>query len=336
MIRSGTILDIDVKTLGRLAGEGWHWWINELSAMLPHKLRKPAQKIRGPIAHWTADSGLAADASDSAGPVTVAIDPGLVLTRTLERPLLALNDLKRAVALDIDRLTPFRADSVYCDAIIAGPGTTPGTMQSRIAAIPRSLGEDIAAAATGRGLTVAAAGLSEDGGESLTFDFAPALRRDQLLPATNRSRAFWWGLVALGFAINLSIFVYRDIESVRSLEALVTDQSLAANAARKLAASIQAEEQVRRDLATQRRRGDALGTLALTSRVLPAGVWVQRLSWDGAQLRISGYKPANSDVLKPLRDSGRFAAIRTTAADVATESSDGQPFDITAQLVAAP
>jgi Tfp pilus assembly PilM family ATPase len=38
-----------------------------------------------------------------------------VFTRELDLPLLPPNDMRRLVALDIDRLTPFPAEAVYFD-----------------------------------------------------------------------------------------------------------------------------------------------------------------------------------------------------------------------------
>lgn len=335
MIRSGTILDADIGTIGRAAARGWAWWTGEMAAMLPAAFRPsrripPGQKLRwdGTRLCVAAHGGTA-----SAGPAAILIDPALALTRVVDRPSLPLADLKRLVALDLDRLTPFPLGMAYADAIVLGPGSTTGTLRVQVTAIPKSLAQSIADACADIGVVPRAIGVVDADGTTLVADFLDAMRADGLVATGGRRVGLWWSAVAALFALNLGLYVYHDIASVQALQRLVDDQQPAATAARRLAARIQSEERRRDILLTQRRRGDPLRVLALTSHMLPKGAWVERLAWDRDQFRISGYKPPSLNLLKALRDTGRFDAIRTTVADVASESSDGEPFDISAGAV---
>lgn len=335
MIRSGTFLDADMGTLGRIAARGWSRWVDEMAGMLPAALRPrrtipPGQRLR-----WdgAALSNAAHGGPPQAGVASILIDPALVLTRTVDRPALPPADLRRMIALDLDRLTPFSLDSAFSDAAVIGAGALPGTVQVHVAAIARPLAEAIASACAEAQIVPRAIGLADADGTTLAADFLPAMRSAGLIGAGRSAAGIWWTLVAIGFALNLALLVYQDIASVQTLQALVDEQARPAGAARKLAAAIQREEQRRDTLLAERRAGDALGVLALTSRTLPRGAWIERLAWDRSQFRISGYKPASLNLLKALRDTGRFEAIRTTVADVATESAEGEPFDISAGRV---
>lgn len=335
MIRSGTFLDTDMGTLGRIAARGWSWWVDEMAGMLPAALRPRRAIPPGQRLSWDGvELRVAAHGGPpQAGAASVLIDPALVLTRTVDRPALPLGDLKRMIALDLDRLTPFALDSAISDAATIGPGSLPNMVQVRVAAIAKPVAEAIATACADAQIVPRAIGLADADGSTLAADFLPAMRSVGLIGTGRSAAGIWWAAVALGFALNLALLVYQDMARVETLQALVDQQQRPAGAARKLAAAIQREEQRRDTLLAERRAGDALGVLALTSRTLPRGAWIERLAWDRSQFRISGYKPASLNLLKALRDSGKFEAIRTTVADVATESAEGEPFDISAAQV---
>lgn len=335
MIKSGTFLDADVGTIGRGLARGWRWWVDEMAAMLPTRLRPKRQVPPGQRLRWDGARLVVAahGGAPKPGAASVLIDPALVLTRIVDRPALPLADLKRLVALDLDRLTPFALGTAYSDARVLGPGSAPGAVQVSVAAIPTTLANDIADACADAGVTPRAVGIVETDGTTLAADFLAPMRADGLVAAGRQRVGVWWGLVAIGFALNLGLYVYHDIASVQTLQALVDDQEASAKAARKLAATIQREERRRDTLLAERRSGDPLRVLALTSHIMPNGAWAERLAWDRSQFRISGYKPAKLNLLKVMRDSGHFTVIRTTVADVATEAAEGEPFDISAGSV---
>lgn len=337
MIRSGTLLDTDIGTLARALAAGWRWWIDEMAGMMPAALRPRPGIARGQRLRWdgTRLTGTAGGPLPQPGRASVLIDAELVLTRVVERPALPLADLKRLIALDLDRLTPFAAGDAYYDVAVLGPGVAPGTVAVAVSVMPKPMAAALATACAEAGVVPRAIGVTAPGGDTLAADFAAPLRADGLIPAGSRAAPYWWGLVALLFVLNLGLFVYQDIARLRSLQALVDNQAPTASAARTLATRIQQEETRRRTLIAERQTRDPLAVLSLTSRTLPRGVWIERLAWDNGSYRISGYKPASLNLLKLLRDSGRFDAIRTTVADVATEAAEGEPFDISAGRVRA-
>ena len=334
-MRSGTFLDADIVSLGRLAGTGWQWWVDEMEAMLPAALRAKPAIPPGERLLWDGALAQPNGTAPAAGRASILIDPALVLIRTIERPSLPRGDMQNLVALDLDRLTPFAQDAAYLDIAILGSGSAPATVRVQLTALPKAIARAVADACKTANIVPQAVGIADPAGTTLAANFIAPMRADGLVHSAGRTRILWWVVVLALFALDLGLYIYRDIASTQRLEALVDAQSAAAKGARRVAAGLQREELLRDSVMHDRRAGDALAVLSLISRVLPTGTWVERFAWDGTQLRISGYKPAQLNLLKTLRATGRFASVRTTVADVASESSNGEPFDMTATLASA-
>ena len=47
---SGSILEADMTTVGRWLRDGWRWWIDELTSMVPPRIRRPA--AMGGLVGW--------------------------------------------------------------------------------------------------------------------------------------------------------------------------------------------------------------------------------------------------------------------------------------------
>src|SRR5436190_1259451 len=88
----------------------WRWWIGELAPLLPG--------ISG--AARAAVARLAANASGgiAAPKVIVALNPRQVLRKELPLPAAVEENLIQALAYDLDRHTPFRAEQLYFDATV--------------------------------------------------------------------------------------------------------------------------------------------------------------------------------------------------------------------------
>ncbi|MBS0321719.1 MAG: PilN domain-containing protein [Proteobacteria bacterium] len=157
-----------------LAGFG-RWWQDELAAGAPAWLRnalerrrlRPVLAIDGErVAFWrpvvdadgvrlaqqgTLDAVPDADAVASEGRahvaalfapgarpgVTLALPPARVLRRTLTLPAAVADNLRATVGYDLDRLTPFKAEDVYYDAVVASRDSVRGTIVADIAVARR-------------------------------------------------------------------------------------------------------------------------------------------------------------------------------------------------------
>ncbi|MFM9827776.1 MAG: PilN domain-containing protein [Sphingomonas sp.] len=339
MIQTGTFLDLDMGTLTTGVRGFLTWWADELAGLLPERFRAGGATLSGKVLVWHGQSGFAAFSSDMAPaigpgiPATILIDPALVLERHGALPAARLADLRRLVALDIDRLSPFAADDAFADVVTDGAVPVDGRVEAHMAFLPKSVARTLAGTIAAHDVRPTAIGMLATGGEARRFDFLPAMQADGLLPRGSSAGAWWWGAVALLFVMNLGLFVSSDVARVHRLQSLVDAQRPAASIARRLATGIDREDRARAALAARRRRDDPLATMALVARTLPAGAWIERLSIAGSAVRLSGYKQPQVDVMRPLRATGRLTGLRTATSDVAADSGTGQPFDISGERV---
>jgi hypothetical protein len=336
-MKTGTALDMDMTQLGRSLGELYRWWTDELSSMIPARLRSQrVQRIAGLCAIADSNGGFSVDGETitadpaKAKPATILLPSGRVLLNNVPLPPLRRVDLRKLVALDLDRLMPFPPGTACADVAADAVPRTDGRIDARIAALPRNHLIAIYASARDHGLAPRAIGVASDSGDRLDFDFLPALVAEGLAPQPRGARG-WWALVILLFAANLGTMVWKDVYRTAALADLVEAQQPLVAAARSLGQKLSSEDRTRAELIAARRAGNALATMAFVTRTLPAGAWVQRYNANAEMLRIAGYKQPDVDVLGALRKSGAFASVRATTSDVAAESTTGQPFDITAE-----
>jgi len=58
MIRTGTLLDMDMTTLGAALREGWDWWTDKLARMVPTRWQARPRALTGPVAELSDDGTL--------------------------------------------------------------------------------------------------------------------------------------------------------------------------------------------------------------------------------------------------------------------------------------
>lgn len=336
-MKTGTFLDLDMASIGELLRDAWRWWIDELSGLVPRRLQAQEPPMQGLIVQADVEGGLSVDGADlTVGEgrlqaATILLPETQVLIRNISLPKLRQADLQKLVALDLDRLMPFPAGSAYSDVAATVTETNAdGTLQARIAALPKAQLLGWYQTARDFGLAPRAIGIANENGKTMEFDFLPALVADGQA-IKNSGAQHWWILVAALFFANVGLMVWKDVQSVARLQALVDVQQPLVSAARKLSLRLTREDATRSELIETRQQDNALSALAFVTRSMPAGAWVQRYSWNGEVLRISGYKQDKVDVLNALRKTGAFASVRASTSDVAAESATGQPFDVTAE-----
>ncbi|MBU7579564.1 MAG: hypothetical protein KAF27_03710 [Porphyrobacter sp.] len=345
MIRTGTILDMDMTSLGIALREGWDWWTGELAAMVPARLQPQGRKRSGPSAAFDAEGNLWLDsvAQEPAGEnarrrlMPVVLPPAAAIATRAMLPRLAPRDLARMVALELDRLLPFPIGTAIAGARVLEGEAEPGhaRVPTLVAGMPQARAAALVEAARERGVEPLALLWQSPDDESLTIDLLPALVASGAITPRADSRPFWWGLVAALFLANAGLMIWRDIAATNAFAAEVEAQAATGTAARALAGRLARETALRRTLVAERDANDPLSLLALTSVALPEGAWVQRYVATGEILRITGYKAPGSDIQTALRRTGRFASLQTSVSDPTAEGGGGQPFDVSATLAGA-
>lgn len=324
------ILDADMHTLGQWLLEGWRWWTGELSALVPASLRRRGGERLEAVAYRV---GALEPAASAARRIAVVLPAGCCLIRRIDRPAMRDGDVAGMLRFEADTLFPYSADEMVLAWARAG-GATSGRMALDLAALPIETARDVAAAVATYARVAVRVIVARDGPAPLQpIDFAPEMRRRGLLPAIRSARSMLWSLVAFLALLNIGFWTWRDAETVARLEAVVREQQPALAVAQTMTRRADQDRRlVTRTLALRRSR-DALGTLAAVGGALPEGAWLQRYSWDGAMLRIAGYRPVGSDVAGALRRTGRFGQLRQEGAQTDGALPVGEPFDLSAKVV---
>jgi len=332
------ILDADMQTVGRWMGAGVSWWLDQLGTLVPRRLRdwQTARKI---LADYQPDTGEfltrldpAASYPDRLGPVTIVLPVGFCLTRMIERPAMSHRDLDSMIQLDGTRIMPMAAEDMILASRIMSRSETNGRMLVEVAAMPRSAAETLSAALAR--LDQPCLGILTETPEPLEvapINFLPILQKTGL--ARNRSRGAMplWIFVGLLFILNIGILVWRDTETVGMLEARVAEQQPAVNAVRRINAQIARADSFAAATVEARRTSEPLAMLARIATTLPQGAWVQRYTWQGDALRLSGYRPPQADIAGGLRRAG-LSVQRYSDSPSAGQNALGQPFEVTLRV----
>lgn len=317
------ILDADMTTVAGWLRQGCRWWLDELRAMVPERLRD-AGRVGAKVVPWSGGALVGAAPGTS---VAIALDPALCLVRTIERPAMGERDLERMIALDADRILPLPAETVVvASRVVARAGST---AQVAVAALPRERAESLAAAAALAQVVPVDVRLDTDEGP---IAFLPALRRSGLMIRARGAARGWWAAVAFLFLLNGALLIWRDVARNERLEAVVEGQRPAVAAARRITNRVRSGQRIARVALAKREASDPLWVMGQVATALPPGVWLQRYGWSGESLRLAGYRPRGADVVKSLRAAPGFVEVRNTNADTIAEVPAGQPFDLTARV----
>jgi Tfp pilus assembly protein PilN len=322
------LLNSDLSTILALLRRGFDWWTDELRAMIPTRLRATATN-QCPTIAVTPDGDIPAPCPGRL--CTVLIPESQALIRPISAPSMARADLEAMVALNADRYFPVPAETLVL-ALDAGQVRN-GQRTAGLAAIKRDFAIRVAATVTkGELQPIRIALQSPDGTEDERFDFLPAFRSAGLLPKSRSRAQFWWAICGFMVVANLAIMIWRDVEATNRMEALVSSQNAAVSVSRRISQRIMRNDVILKRADEQRRSGGPVSVIAALSRSLPAEAWVQRLTWEGHNLRITGFRSSGTDVIAALRREPSFAKVRYASGERPAATSNGLPFDLTIEL----
>lgn len=336
------LLNADVRTIGRSVQLGLSWWGRELFALLPAKLRdRPRRRAtwvaalsdQGVLSLWRdgAPAGPVESVRGSIRAADLVFPPHEALVREIDMPRLSDADLRRLVALNLDRFTPFTADQVYFDLAVLDR-TAQGPRQGvRLGVLRRDRAHALMAQASERGVQVKRMGPGGGpDGRVLQLDFARAMREQAgVAPAVPR-RVYLWGACGVLAVAAVLLATLGDAQDIDRLQRLVDAQQPAVGLAEKLRRSVQAERNRRIELLTRRSAHEPLRIVDAATRALPRGEWVQRMEWNGRVVRLVGFKQPGFDLSAALTGPA-LSNVRSLLSDMPTRATDGrEPFDVMA------
>ncbi|MEE9139274.1 MAG: PilN domain-containing protein [Alphaproteobacteria bacterium] len=327
-----------------LVGRFFAWWLAELTALVPRRLRRLARPgapilvvepsrgevrfrlFRGERAREVGRVNLEGkDALEQRRAVAAAAKPVSLsktevalrlpaeqaLRRTLDLPWMTDSDLRQALFFQIDRQTPFAPEEVCFDYRVSGrdPGAKRVTVEMTV--VPRRVVDDAVAVASGWGLRPA---IVDVAGEDP--DAAPVLN---LLSEAGEPAAKTWSplntalaLVALGLA---ALLVYVPLDRQRTaaetLVARVAEAQAQADEVIHLREEVERLDRESRFLAEEKRDyASVLAILDELTKTLPDHTWLFELKIQGREVRIAGYSSAASRLIGVIGNSSLFETPR--------------------------
>jgi general secretion pathway protein L len=333
------LLNMDMESASRLLLQFWRWWTDELMSMLPPEWRERLTKrshivaeVRGNDLIYRNEENGSLLAAKPRGPIKFLIPSDQVLLRQIDLPLLPLSDVKRMVALDIDRLTPFQVDQVYFDADVVSRDQESGRQQVAVGVLPRTTAEQVLGFVRERDLVPAAIGVAARNGTAApNFDFLSAMRDAQGGDAAQRRSLYWWGAAAALLVINIGFLTYRDSSRLDELRQTVESQQAPVNIALRTRDKVEHEAARRTLLLQSKQRTSPLPVLNAVTQVLPQDAWVSRFEWNGRTVHIRGQRKTSNDILARLEASPVLRNARSLSSE--TRNNEGavvQQFDMQA------
>lgn len=330
------LLDTDMQTLVQWLADAARWWIGEMRDLVPERLRRSGS-ASGPRSFFIdgvlqTREGRGASRVSAGRRTIVMVPASACLARIIERPVVADRDLQRMVAIEASALLPFPADEMVAAARVVASGVSGDTPRIEVAALPIVTARAVSAAITAAGVTPERI-LVERPDAGVAIDFTQAMRAAGLIPPRSSVTLPIWGVVAVLLILNVASLVWRDDARVERLERLVRDQAPAVATARRIDARLRQERRLVARTIALRRSQDAQAILEGVSAALPQGAWLQRYAWDGATVRLTGYRPPKVDIATALRGSGRFVDVRALDDETPDAVGAADPFDLSARIV---
>ncbi|HTT99873.1 MAG TPA: PilN domain-containing protein [Rhizomicrobium sp.] len=332
------LLNLDMASAAQLLLQFWRWWTDELLAMLPPEWRERLTRrshivaqVRGNNIVYTNEETGSVLASKPRGAIKFLIPQERVLTRQIDLPLLPISDVKRMVALEIDRLSPFQPEQVYFDADIIARDPESGRQQVAVGILPRTTAEQVLGFMHEHDLAPAAIGITHNGVAAPDFDFLAAMRDAQGGDAAQRRSLYWWVAAAVLLVVNIGFLAYRDSSNLDALRQAVEAQQLPVTAALRTRDKVNREAAQRTLLLQTKSRTSPLPVLDAVTKAMPMDAWVSRFEWNGRTVHIRGQRKSSNDILARLEASPVLKNARSLSGD--TRAGDGvtpQPFDMQA------
>lgn len=278
--------------------------------------------------------------------VRIAIPASAVLRRTLALPSAVEENLRQAIGYELDRLTPFKADELYYDAVIASRDASRGTIAVDFAAVRRPVVDAAIAHVAGWGAEVHSVSPDDPSTSSPSrLNLMPDESR--VAPAPWKRWQFWAPLA--GLALVAAVAVVLPVWQKRDYAIAVINKADAARQQAAVSERLRAElERAAADynFALERKYAwpPIVRVLDTVTRALPDDTWLTQLEIRtlpkgrerDREIVMRG-ESANAGRLIPvLEETGIVAQVAPRSPTTKIQPGPGEIFDLGAQLKPLP
>ncbi|MGI9449317.1 MAG: PilN domain-containing protein [Geminicoccaceae bacterium] len=342
-----------------------HWWIGELTAMLPRSLRRSSRQSKfclllilsaddTMLVERTARhgeqmlsriAGGSDGSSDGLGalpprfddrryrkwPIVVRLSSELGLRKVVELPLTGQNDLDRLLYFELDRLTPFKAEDVYYAWRVLKTSPQTGRMQVELEMVPKAVANRALDLIRDRGREAHRIELEgSNDREPLNL-----MQRSSLPDDGRRWFRHLFPLLALGLAVTAVIIPLRQQQQlIEQLDAEVADAHSQADESLTLRERLDALTGEIGFLAAAKNEQTTMAeVLAELTRLLPDHSHINELQIRDARIELAGLADKASDLIAILDQSPMLASPEFRSPVIRDRRSGKERFQISVQLV---
>ena len=259
------------------------------------------------------------------------VSPDLLLQREVVLPLAAEQDLKRVVAYEMDRLTPFRADEVFWGCVAGQRDPARNQLHVSLTMIPRARVQPILAALQQAGFVPA---LIEAKGAARSCR-AISLNERRPDRAWLGSRIDAAALAGCGILAVVAVALPFILQSTAwaSIDAQIDAMRPQAMQAERLRTKIANGATTTDAIATARNQiGAPLQAIALLTEMLPDDTFLYSLNARQRKLTISGRSAAAVRLIGAMAAHPLIHNPAFTAPVIRDETNGGEMFSIRAEL----
>lgn len=331
-----------------------NWWLTQLSELFPTFWRRAARVLDAVILDVSGDPFALAIRSQGATRVVVQasadnagldelaaalraekdaprlqllrLNPGDVLRKQLSFPVAARRDLRRLLAFEIERETPFARDEIHWTYRPGREDPAHGTVGVELLIVPHLAIAPVLEAARRSGFkpeAVEADGASQVAEIPLSLE-TPATRQRSYLPLA--------AAAVLLIAVLIGPLVY-EAWAIRAAETEIAALSAQAHEAATLRQSAdtlaRTTDFFRRD---NRHHASVLSTVAAVTRALPDDSYLVGLTLRGDRLTLTGRSPSAAQLIGVFAHVPLFREPAFDTPVVKAEDSDLESFTISVSL----
>ena len=283
--------------------------------------------------------------------IVVALPPGQVLRKEIRLPAAVEQDLKQALAYDLDRHTPFKPDELHFDAAVVGRDLQRGEIRVDWAAALRNAVNDARRRAESWGASVVAVTADAPGSEGPATSGGSRLN---LLPETERPAVPWWrrwrlwiplALVAFVALIAILLPIWQKRGYAIAVLQTTNQMRVQADAASALRQQLETmTEDYNYVLGKKYGFPSQVQVLNDVTKLLPDDTWITQLEVKSApkgkeprrELLLRGESANAGRLVSLLEESKVFVDAAPRSPTTKIQPGPGEIFDLGAQLAPTP
>lgn len=270
--------------------------------------------------------------------VTIDLDPGRFVFRTLDLPGRATDFIEAIVRTQIDRLTPWPSEQVMFGWSPPVPGGADGAISLTVAGTNKAFVEPLMDAVQARGAAIVEARVSLPAMESAEAPGASLVIAR--LTAAAFAVAFWRRCLGVASAAVVVLVIAASLYGqLASMQLTAAAEDLDREGAAKRAAILRAANEgdptaVPRRVVAERRAAVPFATLVLeaVSRIVPDDSFVTNFEIAGTQLRLVGFTADAPALIRLIEASGSFTGASFFAPTTRLPEDPGDRFSIEATI----